>query len=81
MPYAENDEYLMMIGIGGSLDQALQRSTTAMARWLEREYKLNSNEAALVLGFALKYDIADLVGTQVAITAKLPKSTLAQLKQ
>jgi hypothetical protein len=48
---------------------------------LEREYKLNSNEAALVLGFALKYDIADLVGTQVAITAKLPKSTLAQLKQ
>jgi amidase len=81
MPYAENDEYLMMIGIGGSLDQALQRSTTAMGRWLEREYKLNSNEAALVLGFALKYDIADLVGTQVAITAKLPKSTLAQLKQ
>ena len=81
MPYAENDEYLMMIGIGGSLDQALQRSTTAMARWLEREYKLNSNEAALVLGFALKYDIADLVGTQVAIAAKLPKSTLAQLKQ
>ena len=54
MPYAENDEYLMMIGIGGSLDQALQRSTTAMARWLEREYKLNSNEAALVLGFALE---------------------------
>lgn len=81
MPYAENDEYLMMIGIGGSLDQALQRSTTAMARWLERECKLNSTEAALVMGFALKYDIADLVGTQVSIVAKLPKTTLAQLKQ
>jgi acetamidase/formamidase len=80
MPYAENDEYLMMIGIGGSLDQALQRATTAMARWLEREYKLNSNEAAIVMGFALKYDIADLVGTQVGIVAKLPKATLAQLK-
>ena len=81
MPYAENDEFLMMLGIGGSLDQALQRATTAMARWLEREYKLNSNEAALVMGFAVKYDIADLVGTQVAIAAKLPKTTLAQLKQ
>lgn len=81
MPYAENDEYLMMIGIGGSLDQALQRATTAMARWLEREYKLNSNEAAVVLGFALKYDIADLVGTQVGITAKLPKPVLAQLRR
>ena len=81
MPYAENDEFLMMLGIGGSLDQALQRATTAMARWLEREYKLNSNEAALVMGFAVKYDIADLVGTQVAIAAKLPKTTLAQLNQ
>jgi acetamidase/formamidase len=80
MPYAENAEYLMMIGIGGSLDQALQRATSAMARWLEREYKLNSNEAAVVMGFALKYDIADLVGTQVSIVAKLPKTTLAQLK-
>ena len=81
MPYAENDEFLMMIGIGGSLDQALQRATSTMARWLEGEYKLTSNEAAVVMGFALKYDIADLVGTQVSIVAKLPKSTLAQLKQ
>jgi amidase len=81
MPYAENDEYLMMIGIGGSLDQALQSSTTAMARWLEKEYKLTSAETAVVLGFAIKYDIADLVGTQVSIVAKLPKTTLAQLKQ
>jgi acetamidase/formamidase len=68
-----------MIGIGGSLDQALQRSTTAMARMLEREYKLTSNEAAILMGFALKYDIADLVGTQVSIVAKMPKLTLAQL--
>jgi amidase len=81
MPYAENDEHLMMIGIGGSLDQALQSATTAMARWLEKEYKLTSAETAVVLGFALRYDIADLVGTQVSIVAKLPKRTLAQLKQ
>jgi acetamidase/formamidase len=81
MPYAENDEYLMMIGIGGSLDQALQSSTTAMARWLEKEYKLTSAETAIVLGFAIKYDIADLVGTQVSIVAKLPKTTLAQLRE
>jgi acetamidase/formamidase len=80
MPYAENDEYLMMIGIGGSLDQALQSATTAMARWLEKEYKLTSAETAVVLGFAIKYDIADLVGTQVSIVAKLPKTTLAQLR-
>jgi acetamidase/formamidase len=80
-PRAENADYLMAIGIGGSLDQALQRSTTEMARWLEKDYKLTSTESAMVLGFAIKYDVADLVGTQVSIVAKIPKSTVAQLKQ
>jgi amidase len=79
MPYAEDRENLMIIGIGGSLDEALRRATTGMARYLEVEHGLNSNEAAVVLGFALKYDIADLVGTQVSIVAKLPLATLSQL--
>jgi len=81
MPRAENNEYIMAIGIGGSLDQALQRATTEMARWLEGDYKLNSTESAMVLGFAVKYDVADLVGTQVSVVAKIPKTALAQLKQ
>ena len=33
----------------------------------------------MVLGFALKYDVVDLVGTQVSIAAKLPKASLAKL--
>jgi amidase len=78
-PLAENAEFLISIGIGGSLDQALQQATSGMVRWLERDYKLTANEAALLLGFAVKYDVADLVGTQVSIAAKLPKSMLAQL--
>lgn len=79
MPYAEDRENWMIIGIGGSLDEALRRATTGMARYLETEHGLNSTEAAVVLGFAIQYDIADLVGTQVSIVAKLPKTTLAQL--
>jgi amidase len=78
-PLAENAEFLISIGIGGSLDQALQQSTSGMVRWLERDYKLNPNEAALLMGFAVKYDVVDLVGTQVSIAAKLPKASLAQL--
>ncbi len=80
-PRAENAEYLMAIGIGGSLDQALQRATTEMARWLEGDYKLNSTESAMILGFAVKYDVADLVGTQVSIVAKIPKTVVTQLKR
>ena len=43
-------------------------------RWLERDYKLNANEAAMVLGFAVKHDVVDLVGTQVSIAAKVLKA-------
>jgi len=78
-PLAENAEFLISIGIGGSLDQALQQATSGLVRWLERDYKLSASEAAMLLGFALKYDVVDLVGTQVSIAAKLPKATLARL--
>jgi amidase len=78
-PLAENAEFLISIGIGGSLDQALQQATSGLVRWLERDYKLTASEAAMLLGFALKYDVVDLVGTQVSIAAKLPKATLARL--
>jgi acetamidase/formamidase len=79
MPFAEDGEHWMAIGIAGSLDEALRRATTGMARYLELEHGLNSNEAAVVMGFAVRYDVADLVGTQVSVVAKLPKTTLAQL--
>ena len=57
-----------------------QLFTTDMARWLESDLKLNSTESAMLLGFAIKYDVADLVGTQVSIVAKIPKSVVAQLR-
>lgn len=78
-PLVENADFLISLGIGGSLDQALQQATSGMVRWLERDYKLNANESAMVLGFVAKYDVVDLVGTQVSIAAKVPKATIAQL--
>lgn len=78
-PLAENSEFLISIGIGGSLDQALQQATSGMMRWLERDYTLSASEAAMLLGFALKYDVVDLVGTQVSVAAKIPKASLTPL--
>lgn len=78
-PYSDDGESWMVIGIGGSLDDALHNATTRMARYLEAEHGLKSNEAALVLGSSMQYDIADLVGEQVSIVARLPKSLLNQL--
>jgi acetamidase/formamidase len=78
-PLAENGEFLISIGIGGSLDQALQMATSGILRWLERDYKLSASEAAIVVGFAMRYDVVDLVGTQVSIAAKVPKAALARV--
>ena len=81
MPRAENADYLMALGIGGSVDEAVQIATTELARWLERDYKLSSTETAVVLGTSVRYDIAELVDPKVNVVAKISKSTLAPLLQ
>jgi acetamidase/formamidase len=80
-PRAENDEYIITIGIANSLPEALQRATTQMARWLEDDYKLNPSEIAVVLGFSIHYDIAEVVDPHVNVAAKVKKSVLAQIKK
>jgi acetamidase/formamidase len=79
-PRFESDEYLMASGIAGSLTDALRDATTELAQWLERDYKLSPNEAALVLGTSIRYDIAEVVDPQVHIVAKVAKSVLEPLK-
>ena len=78
-PRAESDEYLMAMGIAGSLNEALRQATTQLARWIEADYKLAPNEAAIILGTAIHYDIAEVVDPQVNIVAKLSKAALAQV--
>jgi acetamidase/formamidase len=80
-PRAENDEYLMAFGIGGSLDESLQIATTVLANWIERDYKLNSAEVAIVLGTSIRYDVAEIVDPHINVVAKIRKSVLAQIKK
>src|SRR4051794_24296404 len=79
-PRFESDEYLMASGIANSLQEALQMATTQLAQWLERDYKLSPNESNIVLGAAMRYDIAEVVDPQVHIVAKVAKSVLAGLQ-
>ncbi len=78
-PRAENDDYLMSMGIAGSLDDALKVATTELAQWIESEYKLTPNEAAIVLGTSIHYEIAEVVDPQVNVVAKVRKAVLAQI--
>src|ERR1700678_684547 len=71
LPRAENDEYLMSLGIGNSLEDALRAATTQLADWLRRDYKLSPNDAAIVLGTAVQYNIAEVVDPLVHVVAKV----------
>jgi len=69
----------MASGIANSLPEALQQATTELVRWLERDYKLSANEAAIVVGATIRYDIAEVVDPLVHIVAKVSKEVLATL--
>jgi acetamidase/formamidase len=79
-PRLENKDYLMSMGIAGSLIDALQAATAQLAEWLAADYHLNDNEIALVMGTVLKYDVAEMVDPQINVVAKVPKAALARLR-
>jgi acetamidase/formamidase len=79
MPRAEDDEFLMAMGIAGSLTEAQQIATTEMAQWLEERHKLNPSEVSSVLGTAMRYDIAEVVDPLVNVVARVSKKALEQI--
>ena len=79
VPRIETPEAIASVGIAGSLDQAIQKATTDLARWLESDYGLTATEAALILGTVVEYDIPDLVLPWVSVAARIDKEALSSL--
>ena len=79
-PHAENDDYIMVMGIGNSLEDALRSATTGISKWLAHTYKLNGAEIAMVLGSSMRYDIAEVVDPRVHVVAKVSKSVLKPIE-
>jgi acetamidase/formamidase len=78
-PWAENDRYVMVSGIGGDVTDALRRATTGLSLWLKRRYGLDDSEVAVVLGTSVEYDVASVISAKSHIVAKLPKDVLSSL--
>ncbi len=57
----------MSMGIANSLPEAMQTATTQLVNRIQRDYKLGPNEAAIVLGTTIRYDIAELVDPLVRV--------------
>ena len=78
-PRLENADYVMSMGIGGSVPDAIQSATAQLADWIKHEYGLTDSEAAILLGAVLQYDITELVDPQFNVVAKVPKAALADI--
>jgi amidase len=78
-PWEENDQYIMVSGIGGSLQAAQQNATSGLSNWLISHYRLDTGEVATVLATSIQYDIAEVVDPQIHVVAKISKDVLAQL--
>ena len=76
---SENAEYRMASGIANSLPDALQAATTNLSQWLTEDFKLSPNEVALVLGTAIRYEVAEVVDPMVHVVAKIEKKALTGL--
>jgi hypothetical protein len=67
----------MVMGIANSYQDAVRSATTGMSRWLALTYALNTAEIAMVLGSSMRYDIAEIVGSQIHVAASGPATTAA----
>jgi hypothetical protein len=65
----------------GTAGNPTHAATTQLAQWLEEDYGLSRSEVPLILGFAIRYDIAEVVDPHVHLVAKVKKSALSQLEQ
>ena len=75
-PRIENDEFLMAMGLGGSLDEAFREATSALAEWIEKDYSLTGPEAAILLGATIQYQISEVADRNVGVVAKIRKQFL-----
>jgi amidase len=75
-PRVENAEYLMAMGLSGSLDDAFRQAGSALAQWLQQDYKLTGKETAILLGAVIEYQISEVADRNVGVVAKIRKKYL-----
>jgi len=78
-PRVESDSQIMTVGLGGSIEDALQTAVSGMAQWLEQDYGLTPSEIAQVLGTSTQLSISEVADRNAGVAAKLSKARLQPL--
>ena len=80
-PRVEDSIYLMCIGTGKHLDDALKISTSGLLSWLQNDYHLSLPEATQVMSTSIEYVVAEIADPEVVVVAKIKKEILGSLKK
>ena len=81
LPRAEDSTFIMTIGLGKNLDDALKEANLGMLKWLQEDYLLSLQEATQVMGTSVKYIIAEVADPKVEIVAMIKKDVLKGLNK
>ncbi len=75
-PRGENADYIFAVGNARPLDQAVQHATTEMLRWLTADYGLTLQEASVLLGQCVDYDLGNVYDPAYTMVCRLAKKWL-----
>jgi amidase len=80
-PRVEDASYIMAIGSGKTVDNALKTATAGLLQWLQNDYLITVQEATQVMSTAIEYTIAEIADPEVVVVAKIKKEILNGLKR
>jgi amidase len=75
-PRIENGDYLMTVGSGTTLLQALQHATLELHHWLDDDFGLSERAVNIFVGQALEYEVATVADEAFTVVAKVRKAYL-----
>lgn len=78
-PRVETATHLVSLGLSGSLDDALRRSTAGLFEWIEEQLDLAPSAIAQLIGAGIEYRVVQVANRNVSVAAKFLKSSLNPL--
>ena len=75
-PRGENEIYIFTTGNVRPMDEALQHATSEMLRWLVDDYGLTIEDAQIIVGMHVEYDVGNVFDPAYTLVCKIPKSVL-----
>ena len=75
-PRGENKDYIFAAGNARPLDEALQHASSEMFRWLVDDYNLSAEDANILLGTYVEYDVGNVFDPAYTMICKIPKHVL-----